>query len=239
MLEYIEKNSVHRRYHHNNLTFSLLYAFTENFVLPLSHDEVVHGKGALLAKMPGDYWQQFANLRALYGYMYAHPGKKLLFMGGEIGQWNEWNHESQVEWLLLYFDAHRQIQQYVRDLNRLYLSEPALYEVDFIWQGFEWIDFHDVDNSIVSFLRRAKNPDEFVVVVANFTPVPREGYRLGVPEAGFYRELLNSDSALFGGGNLGNSGGVPSEPTPWQGRLHSIVITVPPLAVVFFKLEGR
>jgi 1,4-alpha-glucan branching enzyme len=239
MLEYIEKNPVHRRYHHNNLTFSLLYAFTENFVLPLSHDEVVHGKGALLAKMPGDYWQQFANLRALYGYMYGHPGKKLLFMGGEIGQWNEWNHECEVEWVLLYFDSHRQIQQYVQALNQLYLSQPALYEVDFSWQGFEWIDFHDVDNSIVSFLRRAKNPDDFVVVVANFTPVPREGYRLGVPEAGFYRELLNSDSSLFGGGNMGNKGGVPSEPIPWQGRPHSIMITVPPLAVVYFKAEGR
>jgi 1,4-alpha-glucan branching enzyme len=238
MLEYIEKNSVHRRYHHNNLTFSLLYAFTENFVLPLSHDEVVHGKGALLAKMPGDYWQQFANLRALYGYMYAHPGKKLLFMGGEIGQWNEWSHQWQVEWVLLYFDSHLQIQQYVQALNRLYLSQPALYEVDFSWQGFEWIDFHDVDNSIVSFLRRAKNLDDFVVVVANFTPVPRYGYRLGVPEAGFYRELLNSDSSLFGGGNIGNKGGVPSEPMPWQGRPHSIMVTVPPLAVVFLKRNG-
>jgi 1,4-alpha-glucan branching enzyme len=235
MLQYIEKNPVHRRYHHNNLTFSLLYAFTENFVLPLSHDEVVHGKGALLAKMPGDYWQQFANLRALYGYMYAHPGKKLLFMGGEIGQWNEWSHQWEVEWVLLYFDAHRQMQEYVRALNWLYRAQPALYEVDFTWSGFEWIDFHDVDNSIVSFLRRAKDPNDFVVVVANFTPVPRYGYRLGVPEEGFYRELLNSDSSYFGGGNLGNAGGVPSEAIPWQGRPHSIMITVPPLAVVFFK----
>jgi 1,4-alpha-glucan branching enzyme len=235
MLEYIEKNPVHRRYHHNNLTFSLLYAFTENFVLPLSHDEVVHGKGALLAKMPGDYWQQFANLRALYGYMYAHPGKKLLFMGGEIGQWNEWSHQWQVEWVLLYFEAHRQIQDYIRALNWLYASQPALHQVDFSWNGFEWIDFHDVDNSIVSFLRRAKDPNDFVVVVANFTPVPREGYRLGVPAGGFYRELLNSDSAFFGGGNVGNAGGVPSEPQAWQGHPHSVMITVPPLAVVFFK----
>ena len=238
MLEYIEKESVHRRYHHNNLTFSLLYAFTENFVLPLSHDEVVHGKGALLAKMPGDYWQKLANLRALYGYMYAHPGKKLLFMGGEIGQWNEWNHDEQVDWVLLYFDSHRQIQEYVRALNRLYTSQPALHEVDFNWNGFEWLDFHDVDNSIVSFLRRAKDPNDFVVVVANFTPVPREGYRLGVPDAGFYRELLNSDSAFFGGGNMGNAGGVPSEPVAWQGRPNSVMITVPPLAVVFLKREN-
>ena len=238
MLEYIEKNPAHRRYHHNNLTFSMLYAFTENFVLPLSHDEVVHGKGALLAKMPGDYWQQFANLRILYGYMYAHPGKKLLFMGGEIGQWNEWSHERGIDWVLLYFDSHRQIQEYVRTLNRLYVSQPALHEVDFSWHGFEWIDCHDVDNSIVSFFRRAKDPSDFVIVVANFTPVPREGYRVGVPVGGFYRELLNSDSALFGGGNVGNAGGVPSAPAPWQGQPHSIMITVPPLAVLFFKLGG-
>ena len=239
MLEFMEKNPVHRRYHHNNLTFSMLYAFTENFVLPLSHDEVVHGKGALLAKMPGDHWQQFANLRVLYGYMYAHPGKKLLFMGGEIGQWNEWSHQQEVDWVLLYFESHRQIREYVRTLNRLYVSQPALHEVDFSWNGFQWIDCHDVDNSIVSFFRRAKDPNDFVIVVANFTPVPREGYRLGVPVGGFYQELLNSDSALFGGGNLGNAGGVPSEPMPWQGQPHSIMITVPPLAVLFFKLEGR
>jgi 1,4-alpha-glucan branching enzyme len=238
MLEYVGKESIHRRYHHNNLTFSLLYAFTENFILPLSHDEVVHGKGALLANMPGDYWQKFANLRALYGYMYAHPGKKLLFMGDEIGQWNEWNAEWQVEWVLLYFDAHRHMQEYVRALNHLYVAQPALYEVDFSWEGFQWIDFHDVDNSIVTFLRRAKNPDDFVVVASNFTPVSREGYRMGVPRAGFYKELLNSDSAFYGGSNMGNGWGVPSEPEPWQGQPHSIVITVPPLAVVFLKPEA-
>jgi 1,4-alpha-glucan branching enzyme len=237
MLDYSGKDPVYRRYHHNNLTFSLIYAFSENFILPLSHDEVVHGKGALLANMPGDYWQKFANLRALYGYMYAHPGKKLLFMGGEIGQWNEWNHEAQVEWVLLYFDAHKQMQEYVRALNRLYVTQPALYEVDFAWEGFQWVDFHDVDNSIVSFLRRAKNPHDFVLVAANFTPTPREGYRIGVPRAGFYRELLNSDSAYFGGSNLGNGWGIPSEPEPWQGQPHSIVITMPPLAVVYLKPE--
>jgi 1,4-alpha-glucan branching enzyme len=237
MLEYMQKDPIHRHYHHNNLTFSLLYAFTENFVLPLSHDEVVHGKGALLSKMPGDSWQKFANLRALYGYMYAHPGKKLLFMGCDIGQWNEWNHEGSVDTVLLYFDFHRQIQDYVRALNNLYVSQPALHEVDFNWNGFQWIDFRDVDNSIVSFLRRARDPNDFVVVVANFTPLPREGYRLGVPAGGFYRELLNGDSKYYGGGDIGNAGGVPSEPTPWQGYPHSIVITVPPLAVVFFKLK--
>ena len=216
----------------------MLYAFTENFILPLSHDEVVHGKGALLSKMPGDYWQKFANLRALYGYMYAHPGKKLLFMGGEFGQWNEWNHEWQVEWVLLDFDAHRQMQEYAKALNLLYATQPALYEVDFWWEGFQWIDFHDVDNSIVTFLRRAKNPDDFVLVVSNFTPVPREGYRIGVPRGGFYKELLNSDSAYYGGSNMGNGWGVPSEPEPWQGQPHSIVVTVPPLAVVFLKPDG-
>ena len=182
MLAYMEKDPVHRRYHHNNLTFSLLYAFTENFILPFSHDEVAHGKGAMLSKMPGDYWQKFANLRALYGYMYAHPGKKLLFMGGEIGQWSEWNHDWQLDWVLLDHDYHRKIQAYVKALNQLYIEQPALYEVDFSWEGFQWIDFHDVDQSVVSFVRRASDPSDFVLTVANFTPVPREGYRL-VPSA--------------------------------------------------------
>ena len=237
-LDYFHNDPIHRRYHHNNLTFSLLYAFTENFVLPFSHDEVAHGKGAMLAKMPGDYWQQFANLRALYGYMYAHPGKKLTFMGGEIGQWNEWNHAGEIDWLLLLFDSHRDIQDYVRALNTLYVAEPALHQVDFSWEGFQWIDFHDVDNSVVSFVRRAKDPSDFILVVANFTPVPREGYRVGVPADGFYRELLNSDSSYFGGGNMGNAGGIPAEPVPWQGQANSIMMTVPPLAVVFFKPDN-
>lgn len=206
MLEYVGKDPVHRRYHHNNLTFSLLYAFTENFVLPFSHDEVAHGKGALLSKMPGDYWQKFANLRALYGYMYGHPGKKLLFMGAEIGQWNEWNHDWELDWMLLDHRSHRLLREYVKALNHLYLSQPALYQVDFSWEGFQWVDIHDVDNSIISFVRRACDSNEFVVIVANFTPVPREGYRAGVPAAGFYRELMNSDSAGFGGSNVGNGG---------------------------------
>ena len=236
-LEYIEKDPIHRHYHQNNLTFSLLYAFSENFVLPLSHDEVVHGKGALLSKLPGDYWQKFANLRLLYGYMYAHPGKKLLFMGGEIGQWNEWNAHAQVEWVLLYFDSHKQIQQYVKELNRVYLAEPALYQVDFGWEGFQWIDFHDVDNSIVTFLRRSRDPNDLVVVIANFTPVPREGYRVGVPKSGFYKEILNSDAAYFGGSNMGNRGGLPSDEQPWQGQPYSILVTVPPLAIAYFKPE--
>jgi 1,4-alpha-glucan branching enzyme len=239
MLEYMQKDPVHRSFHHNNLTFSLLYAFTENFVLPFSHDEVVHGKGAMLSKMPGDYWQKFANLRALYGYMYAHPGKKLNFMGAEIGQWKEWDDGWELDWRLLDYDSHRAIQEYVKALNRLYRTEPALHEVDFSWEGFEWIDFHDVTNSIVSFVRRARDPNDFIVVSANFTPVPREGYRIGVPAPGFYRELLNSDSTYYGGSNMGNSGGLPSEPTPWQGREHSIMITVPPLGVVFFKPDSE
>jgi 1,4-alpha-glucan branching enzyme len=236
-LEYIEKNPIHRRYHQNNLTFSLLYAFTENFVLPLSHDEVVHGKGALLAKMPGDYWQQFANLRLLYGYMYAHPGKKLLFMSAEIGQWNEWNAHHEMEWVLLYFESHRRLQDYMKALNHLYTAEPALHQVDFSWEGFQWIDIHDVDNSILTFLRRARDPNDQIVVIANFTPVPREGYRVGVPKPGFYREILNSDAAGFGGSNMGNAGGLPSDELPWQGQPHSILVTVPPLAVVYFKPE--
>jgi 1,4-alpha-glucan branching enzyme len=237
MLEYMQKEPIHRCHHHHTLTFSLLYAFTENFVLPFSHDEVVYGKRALLRKMPGDDWQKFANLRALYGYMYGHPGKKLLFMGGEIGQWNEWNHDAELDWGLLDTDAHRQLQSYVRALNELYRSQPALHEVDFSWEGFQWLDFHDVDHSIVSFVRRAEDPNDFVVLVANFTPVPRPGYRLGVPESGCYRELLNSDSAAFGGANLGNAGGVSSDPTPCQGQPHSVRITLPPLAVVIFKRE--
>ncbi|MBI3362244.1 MAG: 1,4-alpha-glucan branching enzyme, partial [Chloroflexi bacterium] len=239
MLVYMTKDPIHRRFHHNNLTFSLLYAFTENFILPFSHDEVVHGKGAMLSKMPGDEWQKFASLRALYGYMVGHPGKKLLFMGGEFGQWNEWNYAAGLDWNLLDFDSHRGFQRYVSDLNRLYASEPALYEIDFSWEGFEWIDFRDVDSSIVAFRRRGRAPEEEIIVVANFTPVAREGYRLGVPAPGLYRELLNSDSSFYWGGNVGNAGGVPSDEIPWQGQPHSVLITVPPLAVVFFKRAAR
>ena len=239
MLEYMSKDPVHRRYHHNHLTFSLLYAFTENFVLPFSHDEVVHGKGAMLSKMPGDDWQKFANLRTLYGYMYAHPGKKMLFMGAEIGQWSEWNEAWELDWRLTDNDPHRNLQAYVKALNKLYVEQPALHQMDFSWEGFHWIDFHDVDNSIVSFVRRAKDPNDYIVVLANFTPVPRHGYRVGVPAPGFYRELLNSDSTRYGGSNVGNSGGLHSEPTPWQGQPHSILLTVPPLAVVFFKPDGE
>ncbi len=235
MLEYMSKDTVHRRFHHNNLTFSLLYAFTENFVLPFSHDEVVHGKGAMLSKMPGNDWEKFANLRALYGYMYAHPGKKLLFMGGEIAQWREWNYDWELDWGLLEYDSHRKFREYVKTLNKLYIEQPALHQVDFNWAGFQWIDFHDTDNSAVSFVRRAHDPSDLILAVANFTPVPREGYRIGVPVPGFYRELLNSDSADFGGANIGNEGGRHSEPVPWQDQAQSILLTLPPLALLYFK----
>jgi 1,4-alpha-glucan branching enzyme len=235
MLNYFAQDPVYRKYNHNSITFSLLYAFTENFVLPISHDEVVYGKGSLLSKMPGDMWQKFANVRAFLGYMYGHPGKKLLFMGSEIGDWNEWSHDRGLPWELLQFDYHRKLQDYVRELNRIYSSHPALYEVDFSYTGFEWLDFRDVENSIISFLRRAAGGG-FLVVVCNFTPVPRTPYTIGVPEPGYYREILNSDSSLFGGSNMGNAGGVMSQPIPSHGRPHNIRITVPPLAVVVFEL---
>ena len=237
MLEYMSKEPIHRKYHHNNITFSLLYAFTENFLLPFSHDEVVHGKRAMLSKMPGDMWQKFANLRLLYGYMYAHPGKQLLFMGGEFGQWDEWSHDKSLDWHLLKFIPHRYLQKYVMDLNYLYRSEPALYEVDFSYEGFEWIDFRDTDHSVISFIRKAKDPKDFLVIVCNLTPVPRIGYRLGVPEHCFYKELLNSDSQIYWGSNLGNAGSTHSEEIPWQGRPYSMNIVLPPLSVLIFKPE--
>jgi len=236
-LQYMSQDPIHRRYHHNRMTFSMLYAFTENFVLPLSHDEVVHGKSALLRKMPGDEWQQFANLRLLYGYMYGHPGKKLLFMGGEIAQGVEWYHETGLDWYVLDYETHRGVQRLVIDLNRLYKSERALHEVDFDWHGFEWVDCNDADSSVLSFIRRARDPNDFVVVVANFTPVLREGYRLGVPELGYYRELLNTDAAVYGGSNSGNAGGQMAEPVPWMGRPCSLNLRLPPLGALFLKLQ--
>jgi 1,4-alpha-glucan branching enzyme len=234
-LQYISKDPVHRKYHQNSLTFGLIYAFTENFVLVLSHDEVVHGKRSMLDKMPGDVWQKMANLRLYYGFMYGHPGKKLLFMGGEFGQWNEWNFDRSLDWHLAGFREHKRLQNYVGDLNRLYRNEPALHQVDFDAGGFEWIDFHDTDNSILSFIRRARNGGDHIVVACNFTPVPRWSYRVGVPEHCYYREVLNSESNLYGGSNLGNGGGVHSQPIPWHGQPNSIEILIPPLGVVFFK----
>ncbi|MGH9673037.1 MAG: 1,4-alpha-glucan branching protein GlgB, partial [Bryobacteraceae bacterium] len=239
MLQYFSLDPVFRKYHHQNLTFSLLYAFMENFVLPISHDEVVHGKRSLLSKMPGDEWQRFAGARAFLAYMYGHPGKKLLFMGSEIGQYEEWHEEVSVRWDLLQFDYHRKLQTLISELNRLYRAQPALYEVDFHHSGFEWIDFHDVDSSILLFLRRASSSADFVVFACNFTPAPRLGYRVGVPEAGVYEEVLNTDAEMFGGSNLGNSGRVTAEPVGYHGRPASMSITLPPLAVVAFRRQTR
>ncbi|MFB3826853.1 MAG: 1,4-alpha-glucan branching protein GlgB [Bryobacteraceae bacterium] len=235
MLEYFGYDPVYRKFHHSNITFSMLYAFSENFMLPVSHDEVVHGKGSLINKMPGDEWGQFANVRAFLAYMYGHPGKKLLFMGSEIGQREEWNYNEGVRWHLLEFDCHRKLQLLVQELNRLYAANPALYQVDFHHTGFEWVDFHDVENSIISFLRRAEDPREYLLFVCNFTPVPREGYEIGVPEEGFYQEILNTDSEIFGGSNTGNGGVVSSRPVPRHHRPHSICIKLPPLGVLVFR----
>jgi 1,4-alpha-glucan branching enzyme len=234
-LRYFGLDPIYRKYEHHHLTFGLLYAFSENFVLALSHDEVVYGKRSLLEKMPGDRWQKFANLRALYGYMYGYPGKKLLFMGGEFGQRAEWNHDESLEWILLEDETHRGLQRWVRDLNRFYRAEPALYEADFDWSGFQWIDCNDVEQSVVAFIRRPRRGDTFVLCACNFTPVPRYGYRLGVPVPGRYHEVLNSDAAVYGGGNVGNFGGVDAEPVPWHGYAWSVSVTLPPLAVLFFK----
>jgi 1,4-alpha-glucan branching enzyme len=235
MLDYFSKNPVFRKYHHNHITFGLLYAFHENFVLPISHDEVVHGKGSLINKMPGDEWQQFANARAFLAYMWGHPGKKLLFMGQEIGQREEWNANTGVRWELLEFEFHRKLQDLVRDLNHLYSANPALHQVDFHWRGFEWVDFHDADNSVISFIRRAEDPKDWLLFCCNFTPTPHTGYAFGVPEEGFYREILNTDSEMYGGSNMGNGAGVASLPMPMHGRKQSIAITLPPLAVVVFR----
>jgi 1,4-alpha-glucan branching enzyme len=235
MLDYFSVDPIHRKYHHNSITFSMIYAFSENFVLPISHDEVVYGKRSLLSKMPGDEWQRFANVRAFLAYMYAHPGKKLLFMGCDIGDYNEWNHHAAVPWEVLQFPMHAGLQACVKDLNRLHREQPALHEVDFEYQGFEWIDFSDTQNSIISFLRRSADPEDYIVFVCNFTPVPRKGYEIGVPELVYYQEILNTDAAHFGGSNMGNSGGVQAKDAPRHRRPHNIAITLPPLAVVAFK----
>ncbi len=236
-LRYMALDPIYRRHHQNELTFSMIYAFHENFVLPLSHDEVVHGKQTLLAKMPGDNWQKFANVRLLCGYMFAHPGKKLLFMGADLAQWNEWWQDVALDWMLLDFPTHRGVMRLVADLNKLYAAQPALYEVDFEWPGFEWLDANDADASVLSFLRRAKDPSDFLIAVCNFTPVVRENYRVGVPEAGFYREIFNSDSEYYDGTNIGNAGGVQADPVPWNGRAYSLKLKLPPLAAVYFKLR--
>ena len=238
MLVYMSKDPIHRRYHHNMITFALLYAFHESFMLVLSHDEVVHGKRSLLDKMPGDMWQKFANLRTLYGFMYGHPGRKLLFMGGEFGQWIEWDFSKSLDWNLLDYDMHRQLQEYVKDLNRLYTNEPALFVNDLSYQSFEWIDFHDSDNSVVSFMRKNIGKEQDTLIfICNFTPVPRQGYRVGAPMKGFYRELINSDSLKYGGSGVGNANGLTAEDLAWQGQPYSLNLMLPPLATVVFKLE--
>ena len=234
-LSYIEKEPVYRKYQHNQLTFSQIYAWTENFVLPLSHDEVVHGKRSMLDKMPGDVWQRFANLRAFYAWHYAHPGKKLLFMGGEFGQWNEWKEAGQLDWVLTTFPAHDGIRALVRDLNRLYVSEPALHEFDHDPRGFRWIDCHDADQSVLSFVRQGAGHAPPIVALFNFTPVPRRGYRIGVPPAAAWCEILNTDSMYYGGGNLGNGKPLAAEPLPWMGFGQSVVVTLPPLGALFLK----
>jgi 1,4-alpha-glucan branching enzyme len=234
-LSYMARDPVYRTYHHNLLTFRMLYAFTENFVLPLSHDEVVHGKGSLLGKMPGDDWRKFANLRLLYGYMHTQPGKKLLFMGGEFGQWREWNHDESLDWHLCQYAPHVGLQRWVEDLNQLYRAEPGLHELDAHPAGFEWIDCNDAPGSIVSCLRKGRSTDDVLLVVCNFTPIPRLNYRVGAPRAGFWQEVRNSDAQEYGGGGYGNMGGVEAAPIPCHGRPHSLNLTLPPLSVVFFK----
>jgi 1,4-alpha-glucan branching enzyme len=235
-LKYMQKDSVYRRYHHNQLTFSLMYAFSENFVLALSHDEVVHGKGSIMNKMSGDWWQQFATNRLLHGYHMTHPGKKLTFMGQEIGQWREWSEERSLDWHLLDESPyHGKLQTWVRDMNRLVQEEASLYELDFTEEGFQWIEPNDADRSVFSYIRYAKNQDDFLIFVGNFTPVPRYDYRLGVPKAGFYREVLNSDSEHYGGSNVGNDGGIHTDDYGWHGFDYSLSLTVPPLGCVILK----
>ncbi len=234
-LLYMSKNPIHRKYHHSKLTFRGLYMFTENFVLPLSHDEVVHGKGSLFGKMAGDHWQKYANLRLLFGCMFTQPGKKLLFMGGEIGQWSEWNHDSSVDWHSLGFAPHQGIQRWVRDLNAYYRSEPALYEYDFSPDGWRWIDADDSDNSVLTYMRLGKDENAPVVIACNFTPVPRRGYRVGVPMEGHWREVLNSNAAIYGGTDEGNFGGRYTEAIPTHGHDYSLLLDIPPLGMVIFK----
>jgi len=237
-LDYASRDPVFRSYHHNEILFSLIYAFSENYILPLSHDEVVFGKGSMLRKMPGDEWQKFANLRLVYGYMFAHPGKKLLFMGDDFGQWNEWNHDASLDWHLLEQDRHKGLQRWVRDLNTLMRGEPALFELDADPAGFEWIDCNDVSRSVLSFLRKSKD-GATLLFIANFTPVTHHNYRVGAPSGGFWSEILNGDAPLYGGSGQGNMGGVEASPLPLHGRPWSLSVTVPPLAILAFKPGQR
>ncbi len=238
-LKYMSTDPLFRRYHHNELTFRIMYAFTENFVLPLSHDEVVYGKGSLLGKMPGDEWQKLANLRLLFGYMYSQPGKKLLFMGGEFGQWREWNHDESLDWHLLEHPLHKGLQRWIQDLNRVYIDEPGLHEFDFDQRGFEWIDSNDSDSSVLSFIRKGSRPEDTLVVACNFTPVPRHNYMIGVDSGGYWKEMLNSDATLYGGSGQGNIGGVETAPISCHGRRYCLTLVLPPLAMVLFKLADQ
>ncbi len=237
ILDYFSQDPIFRKNHHSRLTFSIWYAFTENFLLSISHDEVTHGKGSLFGKMPGNEWQKYANLRLFFGFMFAHPGKKLHFMGSEFGQWKEWQHEESLEWNSLEYSNHAGIQRWVKDLNRFYRSEPALYDLDFSADGFEWIDIQDSDNSTLSFLRKGKNSNELILIVCNFTPVPRDNYRIGVPRGGAWKEKLNSDATLYGGSGHGNFGGLEAAPITAHGRYHSLSLSLPPLSIVLFKHE--
>ena len=234
-LGYMRTDPLYRRYSHNQMTFGMLYAFHENFVLPLSHDEVVHGKGSLLNKMPGDEWQKFANLRAMYGYMWAYAGKKLLFMGGEFAQWKEWNHDAGLDWAALAGERHQGMQRLVRDLNLVYRHEPSLYQVDFDWKGFQWIDANDSDNSVLSFIRYSENRQQCIIVICNLTPVVHRGYRLGVPQSGRYRELINSDLAIYGGSGVDNGPDLHTDPVSSHTFGHSLSLTLPPLATLMLQ----
>jgi len=239
LLDYMSEDAVFRSYHHNQITFSLVYAFSENFVLPLSHDEVVYGKGSLIRKMPGDDWQKFANLRLLFGFMFGHPGKKLLFMGGEFGQWSEWNHDASLDWHLLSSPAHAGLKRWLRDLNTFYRSRAALHELDFDPSGFSWVDCKDYQRSVISFLRRGRNQHDQLLFVCNFTPEVRANYRVGVPRAGFWKEVLNSDAELYGGSGQGNFGGLPTIPLPIHGQPCTLNMTLPPLGILVFEHESR
>ena len=238
-LDYMALDPLFRKHHHDRLSFRGLYAFTENFVLPLSHDEVVHGKGSLLARMPGDDWRKFANLRLLFGYMFAQPGKKLLFMGDEFGQGSEWDHDGSLDWDLLQGPLHRGLRRWVRDLNTLYRGEPALHELDCQPSGFAWIDCHDANQSVLSLLRKGKAPDALIVVVCNFTPTPRHNYRVGVPRGGHWAEVLNGDAPIYGGSGQGNIGGIDTAPVHWHGHPQSLNLTLPPLAMLALKWRPR
>jgi 1,4-alpha-glucan branching enzyme len=236
-LRYISMDPIYRKYHHNNITFSMMYAYSENFILVLSHDEVVHGKGSMINKMPGDYYLKFSGLRVSYAYMYGHPGKKLLFMGGEFGQFKEWDYRQSLDWHLLDYEMHRNLKMFVRDLNRLYRNEKALYELDYEFEGFEWIDCSDSDHSVVSFIRRSRDGKNVLLFICNFTPVLYQNYRIGVPFDAYYKEIVNTDAACYGGSNTGNMGGVAAEHIAFHGKPFSVALMLPPLSAIIFKPE--